>query len=158
MQAISIYGGNPALRKQAEAIIWKMTKALLEDLSAECYDNFDGFLTSAVMNPSCILFMAQEGIGSAELALHVRERLPEQCFIWFSDMDFAMISQQMGVDFFGILPLNVKKLRVALRKGMRHARRRTSAQTENDVTPVADSRPCAILGETMKPIQPSNFF
>lgn len=119
MPVISIFSGSPAIQRQAEELIKNLARGQTDTLRADCYDTFSGFLCSANKTPRRILLLAQEGPGSVDLAAEVRERFPDHRFVWFSDLDFALFSYRLEVDYFNVLPLTEDKLRIALQKCMR---------------------------------------
>ncbi len=130
MPVISIFGGSPAVRRQAEDLIRELARGQPDILRANCCASFPDFPSSADGNPRRILPPAQEGPGSAELASEVRECFPDHRFVRFSDLDFALFSYRPEADDFNFLPLTEEKPRKALRNCMHQLRPRVPARAD----------------------------
>jgi len=158
MPVISIFSRNPAIQRQAGELIQDLARGQPDALRSDCYDAFPDFLTSAERNPRRILLLAQEGPGGVELAAETRERFPNHRFIWFSDLDFALFSYRLEVDYFNFLPLTEDKLRMALRNCTPRPAPQASPQTKTVERPVVESRPPTILGRIAQAIRLYDIF
>ncbi len=158
MPAISIFSANPALRRQAEELIQNLARGHPETFCTDCYDNFNDFLNSVGSDPCRIMFLAHEGPGGAEQAASLREHFPDQRFIWFSDLDFALFSYRMEVDYFGFLPITENKLKTALRNSMHHYCPCNPVQLAADKKPAIAAKPLSILERIAKAIHFSDLF
>ena len=76
--------------------------------------NISDFLAMVTDNPNVIMLIAQTGALSTETAMAAREHNPQGKLIWFSDLDFALLSFRLKATYFGLLPIEDEKLRVAL--------------------------------------------
>ncbi len=95
---------------------------------------------------------------SVDMAAEVRERFPNHCFVWFSDLDYALFAYRLDADYFSLLPVTGDKLRTALRNCMCHVCHHTTVQTKPAEKPVVRSRLFTILGRIAKVIQFGDFF
>ncbi len=141
MPVISIFSGSPAIRRQVEELIQNLAGEQPDTLQAKCYETFPGFLSSAKNAPRRILLLAQEGPRSLDMALEVRERFPDNCFVWFSELDFTLFSCRLDADYFSLLPATEDKLRAALRNCMCHVCHHTPVQTKPAEKPVVSVVP-----------------
>ena len=114
MSAISIYSTNKQIRQHVAGLLAKLAPEQVWPLRADYFSSFPEFLESGRSHPRRILFLAEEGPGSVELAASIREVCPDHRFIWFSDLDFGLFSYRLETDYFGFLPVREEKLRRAL--------------------------------------------
>ncbi len=98
-----------------------------------------------------------EGRRSVKMVAGLRECFPEQCFVWFSNLDFVLFSIPLETDYFGSLPLTEDKFRTALRNSMRYTLHHTPLQTKSYKKSMAESRFSTIPGRIAKVIQLSGF-
>jgi len=157
MPVISIFSNRPAIQQQAGDLIRNLAREQLDTLRADCYDTFADFLSSADRYPCGILLLAQEGPGSVEMAVDLRERFPDHRFVWFSDLDFALFSYRLEVDYFNFLPVTEDKLRTALRNCTHHIPHVPAKEIPVE-KPMVKGRPPTILGRIVQAIQFSDFF
>jgi len=158
MPVISIFSGNPAIRRQAEGLIRELARGQPSTLRADCYNTFDRFLDSAKRNPRRILLLVHEGPGSVEMAAEVRECFPDHRFVWFSDLDFALFSYRLEVEYFGFLPLTADKMRTALRNCTRQHIPKASPKEVPVEKPVVECRPPTIFERIAQMIQLYDIF
>ena len=84
------------------------------DVSAEAYDSITDFITNVMDHPDTVMLVAQTGAHSTETAITAREQNPQGKLIWFSDLDFALLSFRLKATYFGLLPIENDKLKTAL--------------------------------------------
>lgn len=95
-------------------------KAIAEQLSKLChvtteiFYSISDFITRISDCPDTIMLIAQTGSRSTETAMAAREHNPQGKLIWFSDLDFALLSFRLRAVYFGLLPLEERKLKKAL--------------------------------------------
>lgn len=94
--------------------ITKQLAGLCNDAVTVYFCNVSDFITTVNDNPDAIMMIAQRGSRSTETAMAAREHNPKGKLIWFSDLDFALLSFRLKATYFGLLPIEDEKLRVAL--------------------------------------------
>lgn len=95
-------------------IITGKLEELCDDLSTESFCSVSDFLTAVNDNPDAIMMITQKGSRSTETAIVARENNPGGKLIWFSDLDFALLSFRLKATYFGLLPIEDEKLKTAL--------------------------------------------
>lgn len=83
-------------------------------ISAELFYSTSDFLTKIRRCPDSIMLIAQTGALSTETAIAAREHNPKGKLIWFSNLDFALLSFRLKATYFGLLPIEDEKLAQAL--------------------------------------------
>jgi len=127
---ISIFSDHPAIQRQVGDLIRNIVRDYSDTLQTDCCDTFAGFLANANKPPRRLFLLTQEDPRSVDLAAEVRERFPDHCLIWFSNLDFALFAYRLDVDYFNVLPLTEDKLQTTLRNCMCHVCHHTPVQTE----------------------------
>ncbi len=158
MPVVSVFSVSPSIRQQIRELILNLAGGQPDTLRADSCDTFSDFLSSANNTPRRILLLAQEGPLSVDMAAEVRERFPNHCFVWFSDLDYALFAYRLDADYFSLLPVTEDKLRTALRNCMCHVCHHTTVQMKPAEKPLVRSSPLTILGRIAKVIQFNGFF
>lgn len=94
--------------------ITKQLSELCDDLTTVSFCNVSDFITMVNDNPNVIMMITQKGPLSTETAMAAREHNLRGKLIWFSDLDFALLSFRLKVTYFGLLPIEEEKLKLAL--------------------------------------------
>lgn len=94
--------------------ITRQLSGLCDVLTTVSFYNISDFLAMVTDDPNAIMMIAQTGALSTETAMAAREHNPGGKLIWFSDLDFALLSFRLKATYFGLLPIEDEKLRVAL--------------------------------------------
>lgn len=95
-------------------------KAIAEQLSGLCrvsteiFYSISEFIARISDCPDAIMLIAQTGSLSTETAMAARDHNPQGKLIWFSDLDFALLSFRLRATYFGLLPVEERKLKKAL--------------------------------------------
>lgn len=88
--------------------------AKLCHVPTETFYNIFDFIAKVSDCPDTVMFIAQTGALSTETAMAARERNPKGKLVWFSDLDFALLSFRLKATYFGLLPVEDDKLKTAL--------------------------------------------
>lgn len=88
--------------------------ARLCNVTAIPFYNVSDFITGISDCPDTVMLIAQKGAPSTETAMAAREHNPRGKLLWFSDLDFALLSFRLKATYFGLLPIEENKLRTAL--------------------------------------------
>lgn len=94
--------------------ITRQLAELCEGLITVSFCNVSDFIAMVTDHPDAIMMIAQKGSRSIETAMAARECNPRGKLIWFSDLDFALLSFRLKATYFGLLPIEEEKLRLAL--------------------------------------------
>ncbi|MCI2056621.1 MAG: hypothetical protein LKJ86_05675 [Oscillibacter sp.] len=91
-------------------------EALLKTLDVRCTSFSDrrAFLDHIRSRPDLMALLMEPGPHGTETAAEIREQNPNGKFLWFSDLDFSLLSFRLHADYFGLLPVTESKLRAAL--------------------------------------------
>lgn len=106
---VALYCDNP---ENGSSIARQLTK--LCRVPTETFYNIFDFITKVSDCPDTVMFIAQTGALSTETAMAAREHNPHGKLIWFSDLDFALLSFRLKATYFGLLPVEDNKLKTAL--------------------------------------------
>ena len=98
--------------KSGESIIRQLSK--LCRVTTESFYNIFDFIARVSDCPDAIMLIAQTGALSTETAMAAKEHNPQGKLIWFSDLDFALLSFRLKATYFGLLPVEEDKLKTAL--------------------------------------------
>lgn len=92
------------------------TQALLRTLNVQCqiFSERRMFLAHIRGRPDLTALLIESGPHATETAAEIREQNPSGKFLWFSDLDFSLLSYRLHADYFGLLPVTEDKLRTAL--------------------------------------------
>ena len=71
------------------------------------------FIAAISMRPDLIMIIVQKGAKSTETAMSAREHNRNGKLIWFSDLDFALLSFRLKAAYFGLMPVTADKLQIA---------------------------------------------
>lgn len=66
-------------------------------------------------NPEVVMILNYAGPYSVEIAMKLRDRSPSNPLIWFSDLDFGLVSYRVHATWFGMLPVTEEKLTKAMK-------------------------------------------
>ena len=66
-------------------------------------------------HPGIITILNYTGPYSVEIAMKLRDRSPSNPLIWFSDLDFGLVSYRVHATWFGMLPVTEEKLTKAMK-------------------------------------------
>lgn len=58
-----------------------------------------------------IMVLILSGAPGTETAMSAKEQAPNGKLIWFSDMDFSLLSYRIHADYFGMLPVDNEKIK-----------------------------------------------
>ena len=72
------------------------------------------FFTYVDEHPGIITILNYTGPYSVEIAMKLRDRSPSNPLIWFSDLDFGLVSYRIHTDWFGMMPVTEEVLKKAL--------------------------------------------
>ena len=91
-------------------------EALLKTLDVRCTSFSDrrAFLDHIRGRPDLTALLMEPGPHATETAAEIREQNPNGKFLWFSDLDFSLLSFRLRADYFGLLPLTACKLKTAI--------------------------------------------
>ena len=94
----------------------EQTEAMLQTMHVQCktFSDRRAFLDHIRGRPDLTALLHERGPHATETAAEIREQNPNGRFLWFSDLDFSLLSYRLRTDYFGLLPLTEEKLRVAL--------------------------------------------
>lgn len=112
---VSVYSTDPEIRCSLKRQLEELEQEDSGQVRAECFSNFSEFLESGRQNCRRILMLAEKGTAGVELAAAAAEECPESPVVWLSDLDFALFSYRLEVDYFGFLPPSAETLGNALR-------------------------------------------
>ncbi len=135
MPAISISSDSPAIKRQSGELMLNLARGHPDTLRADCCDTFSGFPSSASKPPPHIPSVPSWA-KEHRMVVEARERFPVQCFVWFSDLAFALFAYRQEAGCFSLLPITEDKLRADTWNCMCHA----PVQKELAEKPVVGSR------------------
>ena len=98
--------------KGGESITRQLSK--LCHVTTESFYNISDFIAKVSGCPDTVMLIAQTGALSTETAMAAKEHNPQGKLIWFSDLDFALLSFRLKATYFGLLPVEEDKLKTAL--------------------------------------------
>lgn len=104
------------LRKESETIL----KAL--NVRCKTFSDRRAFLDHIRGRPDLTALLLEFGPHATETAAEIREQNPNGKFLWFSDLDFSLLSYRLRTDYFGLLPVTEDKLRMALQNAQNNER------------------------------------
>lgn len=58
-----------------------------------------------------VMILILSGAPGTETAMSAKEQAPNGKLIWFSDMDFSLLSYRIHADYFGMLPVDNEKIK-----------------------------------------------
>ena len=96
------------LRKETEAIL----KA--QKVCCKIFSDRRAFLDHIRGRPDLTALLLEPGPHATETAAEIREQNPNGKFLWFSDLDFSLLSYRLHADYFALLPVTADKLCKAL--------------------------------------------
>lgn len=94
----------------------EQTEAMLQTMHVQCkaFSDRRAFLDHIRGRPDLTALLVEKGPHATETAAEIREQNPNGKFLWFSDLDFSLLSYRLRADYFGLLPVTEDKLRAAL--------------------------------------------
>lgn len=98
--------------KSGESISRQLSKFC--NIPTEIFYNTSDFLAKIHNCSDAIMLIAQTGALSTETALAAREHNPRGKLLWFSNLDFALLSFRLKATYFGMLPIEDERLKTAL--------------------------------------------
>lgn len=99
--------------KSGESITGQLSK--LCHVTTETFYSISDFIAKVSGCPDTVMLIAQTGALSTETVMAAKEHNPQGKLIWFSDLDFALLSFRLKATYFGLLPVEEDKLKAALR-------------------------------------------
>ncbi len=104
---------DAAQRKEAETMLQ------IQAVQCKAFSDRRTFLSYIRGRPDLTALFMEPGPHATETAAEIREQNPNGRFLWFSDLDFSLLSYRLRADYFGLLPLTEDKLRVALQNAQK---------------------------------------
>ena len=98
--------------KSSESITRQLSK--LCHVTMVSFYNITDFISEVSGRPDIVKLIAQTGSISTETAMAAKEHNPQGKLLWFSDLDFALLSYRLKATYFGLLPLDADRLKTAL--------------------------------------------
>ncbi len=91
-------------------------EAMLRTMGVDCkaFSQRRGFLDHIRGRPDLTALLIEPGPQATETAAEIREQNPRGKFLWFSDLDFSLLSYRLRADYFALLPVTEDKLRGAM--------------------------------------------
>ena len=115
MLRIVIYGPdvleNRRVRELLEDLIWSMQ---IKPVFREFSEEREPFFTYVKNNPYLVMLIVQSGPEGAETARLAKQANPRARLVWFSEQDCALLAFELGITYFGLLPLSREKAELAL--------------------------------------------
>ena len=97
--------------KSGESITKQLSKFC--HVTTESFYNISDFISKVSGCPDTIMLIAQTGAHSIETAMAARECNPKGKLIWFSDLDFALLSFRLKATYFWALAMILSLSRTA---------------------------------------------
>lgn len=98
------------IKEQAEALLSSQDR-----LDFHVFTSLTDFLSYIRMNPYLIMIVTREGSSGFDAVRKARLENPDARLIWFSQKEYALLSYQLNVSYFSLLPVEAGHLAAAMR-------------------------------------------
>lgn len=107
--AIALYCEDAESYKEVKKQI-----SLICSVPVHSYDSNREFISAITDRPDLIMMVIQTGSKSIETAMSALGHNKAGKLVWFSDIDFALLSFRLRATYFGLIPVEMDKLKTAL--------------------------------------------
>lgn len=116
MWRITVCNGNAAEREQLLGYIRRFCEERDMELYAQGAADWPELFEQLKEAEPDIIIVAQDGVDGLNTITGIH--LPPGKFIWFSDLDFAVLAYRLSVGWFGMKPVTYRQMEQALMRCM----------------------------------------
>ena len=84
--------------------------------NTEWFTEVTPFFSYIDETPNVIMVLSCTGAYSVEIAMNLRDRSASNPLIWFSDLDFGVVSYRVHASWFGMMPVTEEALKRAFHR------------------------------------------